>query len=217
VHTQFGIPTIHADMVNGFNGLEDASSRSLHQALTGQRTEYNFEGYTLNRGGQSSGQLVGGNLSLIYAMQASPSELKTEGKILFIEDVSEYKYTVDRMMMNLKRSGKLKNLAGLIVGGFTATKEDTEVNYPMTMEEIIMEKVQEYNYPVCFHFPAGHQKINLALKLGMHYNLYVTDATCSLSEVADPHPVIPPATRYSDSIQSETPAFLPDSSFAKRQ
>jgi muramoyltetrapeptide carboxypeptidase len=136
---------------------------------------------------------------------------------LFIEDVSEYKYTVDRMLINLKRSGKLKNLAGLIVGGFTATKEDTEVNYPMTMEEIIMEKVQEYSYPVCFHFPAGHQKINLALKLGLHYNLYVTDATCSLSEIADPHPAILPATRYSDSTQSEAPASLPDSSFVKRQ
>jgi muramoyltetrapeptide carboxypeptidase len=160
---------------------------------------------------------VGGNLSLIYAMQASPSELQTDGKILFIEDVSEYKYTVDRMLMNLKRSGKLKNLAGLIVGGFTATKEDTEVNYPMTMEEIIMEKVEEYQYPVCFHFPAGHQKINLALKLGLHYNLYVTKSACSLSEVADPHPAIPPVLRYHDSMYAEPPLSIPDSSFVKRQ
>jgi len=217
VHTRFDIPTMHADMVNGFNGIENASNRSLYKALSGQRTEYSFDGYTLNRAGQSSGQLVGGNLSLIYAMQASPSELKTDGKILFIEDVSEYKYTVDRMLMNLKRSGKLQNLAGLIVGGFTATKEDTEMNYPMSIEEIIMEKVQEYKYPVCFHFPAGHQKLNLALKLGLHYNLYVTNAACSLSEVADPHPDIVPAMRYSDSTYNEPSVPLPDSSLAKRQ
>ena len=178
----FPVPTIHADMGNGFNGTEDDAAITLHNVLTGNRINYNCDGFTLNRPGTASGELVGGNLSLLCAMQGSKSELQTAGKILLIEDVSEYKYTVDRMLMNLKRSGKLDGLAGLIVGGFTATKEDTESNFPMTMEELIYEKVQEFNYPVCFHFPAGHQKLNFALKLGVQYNFSVSKTLSQLVE-----------------------------------
>ncbi len=192
VHSLCGIPTIHADMGNGFSDEEDASSLSLKKMLTGDKQPYQAEPFALNRTGDAWGKLVGGNLSLVTAMQGSKSALDTAGKLLFIEDVSEYKYTIDRMMLNLKRSGKLDNLAGLIVGGFTATKKDEEEIEPikdkflLTVEELIFEKVKELNYPVCFHFPAGHQKINLALKLGASYHLQVSDSRTLLTEGTPP-------------------------------
>lgn len=192
VHSLYGIPTIHADMGNGFSKEEDPSSLSLKKMLTGVHQPYRADPFSLNRNGEAYGKLVGGNLSLIAAMQGSKSALDTNGKLLLIEDVSEYKYTIDRMMLNLKRSGKLDNLAGLIVGGFTATKKEEEEIQPvrdkflLTVEELIYEKVKEYNYPVCFHFPSGHQKLNLALKLGMNYHLQVTSSQTFLSEGISP-------------------------------
>jgi muramoyltetrapeptide carboxypeptidase len=124
-------------------------------------------------------------------MQASPSELDTTNKILFIEDVSEYKYTVDRMLMNLKRSGKLNNLAGLIVGGFTGIKTEGDGYFTMSMEEIILEKVKDCGFPVSFGFPGGHQSPNLAIKLGMHYTLFTGSGESNLTEITDPHSAIP--------------------------
>jgi len=185
VQAVYGIPTIHADMGNGFNGTEDEAAKSLKNMLMGRRQEYSCAGYYLNRPGNAMGKLVGGNLSLLVAMQGSKSALKTDGKILFVEDVSEYKYTVDRMMTNLKRSGMLDKLAGIVFGGFTATKA-AEDAYPMSMEEIIFEKVKEYGYPVCFRFPAGHQRENMALKLGAWYKLEVSKSNTILTETNEP-------------------------------
>ena len=192
VHNVCGIPTIHADMGNGFGDEEDASSLSLKKMLMGEMQPYRADPFALNRYGEAWGKLVGGNLSLVTAMLGSPSALNTNGKILFIEDVSEYKYTVDRMMLMLKRSGLLSNLAGLVVGGFTAVKKDEEEIEPikdkflMTIEDIICEKVAEYSYPVCFRFPAGHQKVNLALKLGASYHLQVDGTQTLLAEGTPP-------------------------------
>lgn len=191
VQSLLGTPTIHGDMVNGFRPEEDISTLTLKQVLTGKRIDYNGPFHSLNRAGQCSGMLVGGNLSLVAAMLGSKSALKTEGKILFLEEVSEYKYTLDRMMMSLKRSGALEKLAGLVIGGITATKADAETPFNMSVEEIIYEKVADKKFPLCFNFPAGHLKNNLALKLGIHYNLYVTNAGVALSELQDPHPAIP--------------------------
>jgi muramoyltetrapeptide carboxypeptidase len=182
VNRNFRIATLHSRMAGGFGGAEDISETSLKNALTGKLIEYSWKSTVVNRPGRARGELVGGNLSLIYAMQASASELDTTNKILFIEDVSEYKYTVDRMLMNLKRSGKLAQLAGLIVGGFTNTKTEGDGYFKMSMEELIYEKVKEYNYPVCFNFPAGHQSPNLAIKLGMPYYLEVDEKNCKLYE-----------------------------------
>jgi muramoyltetrapeptide carboxypeptidase len=188
-------------MVNGFKAEEDMSTYTLQQTLIGKRIDYRGPYHTLNKPGQCSGMLVGGNLSLVAAMLGSKSALKTEGKILFLEEVSEYKYTLDRMLMSLKRSGALDNLAGLIIGGITATKADGETPFNMSVEEIILEKVVDKKYPLCFNFPAGHVKNNLALKLGIHYNLYVTNAGVSLSELQDPHPAIPTQILV-DSVQA---------------
>lgn len=195
LNTVYQIPTLHADMANGFNGTRDEAEQSLLDALSGKKINYSFPGFRYNRCGQVTGELVGGNLSLIYAMQASNSQLETDGKILFIEDVSEYKYTIDRMLMNLKRSGKLDNLAALAVGSFTSIKDEKENKFPMPLEEIIYEKVREYHYPVCFYVPAGHQRWNLALKLGIKYQLTVGNGFCNLTELPNlelkPIPVLP--------------------------
>jgi len=182
VHSMYSIPTIHADMGNGFNSIEDDASLSLKNMLMGNKQEYRAPGHQMNRAGTVSGKVVGGNLSLLVAMQGSKSALNTAGKILFIEDVSEYKYTIDRMMMNLKRSGMLDNPAAVVFGGFTATKADSEEEFPMAVEDILYEKVKEYDYPVCFHFPAGHQRLNLALKLGCNYTLDVSKTNILLKE-----------------------------------
>ncbi len=191
ISRNYGIPTIHGRMALGFGSQEDFSEISLKEILSGQPILYKWKPNSLNRPGSIKALLVGGNLSLICAMQASASELDTDNKILFIEDVSEFKYTVDRMLMNLKRSGKLDKLAGLIVGGFTETRDDETGYFTMSMEELILEKVKEYDYPVCFGFPAGHQRPNLAIKLGLPYLLNVSPDECMLAEPNAFQPFLP--------------------------
>jgi len=166
--------TIHGQMpIN----IPDASARSLdtlRKALFGEELSYEFTSHTLNRGGQSSGILVGGNLSLLVAVSGSVSDFDYTGKVLFIEDVGEYLYAVDRMLRNLKRAGKLACLAGLIVGGFSEMK-DNDIPFGQTVPEIIMEIVKEYDYPVCFDFPAGHIPDNCSLIFGREIKLTVHD------------------------------------------
>jgi muramoyltetrapeptide carboxypeptidase len=162
--------TIHGQMpVN----IPDASARSLdtlRKALFGEQLIYEFTSHTANRTGDSSGLLVGGNLSLLVAVSGSVSDIDYTGKVLFIEDVGEYLYSVDRMLRCLDRAGKLKSLAGLVVGGFTDVK-DNDIPFGQTAPEIIMDIVQQYNYPVCFDFPAGHIPDNCSLILGRKVNL----------------------------------------------
>jgi muramoyltetrapeptide carboxypeptidase len=126
----------------------------------------------LNRFGEAKGELVGGNLSLLYSLIGSPSEIKSTGKILFIEDLDEMLYNIDRMMQSLKRSGMLENIAGLVVGGMNDMKDNT-IPFGKTAEEIVKEAVSEYNFPVCFNFPAGHINDNRALILGREVQLEV--------------------------------------------
>ena len=115
---------------------------------------------------------MGGNLSLLIAASGSASDLDYAGKILFIEDVGEYLYSIDRMIRSLKRAGKLQRLAGLIAGGFTDVK-DNDIPFGQTVPQIIMEAVKEYAYPVCFDFPAGHIPDNCSLVLGRKLRLWV--------------------------------------------
>jgi muramoyltetrapeptide carboxypeptidase len=183
VHANMQIPTIHGHMGQGFSSdPNDASAFSLNQALFGNKMEYNIRSASINRKGLAKGKLIGGNLTLIHASAATKSDINTDGKILFIEDVSEYKYTIDRMMMSLKRSGKLDKLAGLLVGSFSAVKQDTEETFDMRIDEIIWDKVKEYKYPVCFNFPAGHIPDNRALKLGVGYEMNVGSDIVTLAE-----------------------------------
>ena len=166
-----GIETIHATMLINFTKNKEATD-SLRKVLFGETINYETKSNELNRNGNAEGELIGGNLSLLYALTGSVSDINTGGKILFIEDLDEYLYHIDRMMMNLKRSGKLDNLEGLIVGGMTDMKDNT-IPFGKTAEEIILDSVREYNYPVCFNFPAGHIDRNLALHFGRKVMLSV--------------------------------------------
>jgi muramoyltetrapeptide carboxypeptidase len=167
-----GMETLHAKMLINFT-TDEVSSETLKRALFGDLHQHEAPPHALNRKGTAQGVLVGGNLSLLYAIAGSISDLDTHGKILFIEDLDEYLYHVDRMMMNLKRSGKLDTLAGLVVGGMSDMK-DNKIPFGKNAEEIILDAVKEFDYPVCFQFPAGHVDTNLALYLGRTVQLEVS-------------------------------------------
>jgi len=166
ISRQFGIETLHAAMPVNMQGENKGETmQTMMNALFGKRITYSYPKPGLAREGRSEGVLVGGNLSILFSLMGSVSEPDMAGKILFLEDVDEYLYHVDRMMMNLKRAGKLDNLKGLIVGGMTGMK-DNAIPFGKTAGEIIADAVKDYTFPVCFDFPAGHQDTNLALILG---------------------------------------------------
>ena len=176
LQTLFNTASIHSLMpinVNE-NTKESETVESFRKCLFGERIRYQFESHQLNKTGKAKAEIVGGNLSILYSLAASQSDMDTNGKILLLEDLDEYLYHVDRMMMQLKRSGKLENLAGLIVGGMSEMKDNT-TPFGKTAEEIIAEHVQEFDYPVCFNFPVGHQLDNRAVKLGMVAELEVNE------------------------------------------
>ena len=154
---QMGLESLHCTMPVNVTPetAESISVRTMLQALMEGSLDYRIPSHPMNRCGNAEGVLCGGNLSLLYALQASPTDLDTAGKILFIEDLDEYLYHIDRMMLSLKRSGKLSGLAGLVVGNLS-DMHDNRIPFGRTAEEIVWEHVAEYGYPVCFGFPAGH-------------------------------------------------------------
>jgi muramoyltetrapeptide carboxypeptidase len=165
-----GVQTLHASMPINFSTNTKEALDSLFDALEGKSIHYTFEGHDLNRTGKARGTLVGGNLSVLYSLPGSASFPKTENPILFLEDLDEYLYHIDRMMMALKRSGFLKSLSGLVVGAMTDMHDNT-VPFGKTAEEIILEAVDEYPFPVAFNFPAGHVADNRALIMGANVEL----------------------------------------------
>ena len=172
---RFGIASLHSPMCGAFKPETDHAPylETFFSALTGAPLVYHTPPCSGNREGNTEGVLTGGNLSLITHLIGSASDVTTDGKILFLEDIGEHLYKIDRMMLTLKRAGKLDNLVGLVLGGFTEM-EDTERPFGQTLEELIGDKVSEFDYPVCFHFPAGHQEINHTLTLGERHKLSVT-------------------------------------------
>jgi muramoyltetrapeptide carboxypeptidase len=182
INRNFGIATLHSKMCNSFPDDFSLAAQtqidtidSIRQCLIGEKMKYERLPIAENRPGEGTGELIGGNLSIIQMMDGSTSDLKTEGKILFIEDVGEYAYKIDGMLWNLKRSGKLKKLKGLIVGEFRIKPDDAGEEFGKTIYDLVTEKVTEYDYPVCFDFPVGHVKENYALKCGMKHKLKVTE------------------------------------------
>lgn len=173
---KINLASIQSTMPVSFGSNSKAALESLRNALFGKPFHYKINAHNLNRNGKAKGTLVGGNLSIIYSLQGTKLEIEPDGKILFIEDVDEYLYHVDRMMMNLKLSGKLKKLKGLVVGSFSQMKDNT-IPFGKSAEEIIYDAVKEYKYPVCFDFPAGHLNDNRALLLNTEARLDVNKYT----------------------------------------
>ena len=180
---KLGIASIHGAMPAFFveNNKPTKSFLSLMELLTSGKSEIEISANEMNGEGSCSGELVGGNLSLLYSLQGTPWQLDTSGKILLIEDLTEYLYHLDRMMQNFRLTGQLKNLAGMVVGGFTEMK-DNDSPFGKSAYEIILEAVHEYQFPVCFDFPVGHVPKNLSLMLGSQYHLEV-DNTCTLKQI----------------------------------
>jgi muramoyltetrapeptide carboxypeptidase len=172
-----GVATIHGAMPRYFfddTGVPSENLNSLMQLLSGEKIRYSIKSEKANKTGKVTGELVGGNLSIVSSLQGTKYEIDSFGKILFLEDIDEFLYHTDRMIHQLKLSGKLDNLAGLILGDFTDMK-DNESPFGKTVEEIILEAVEEFSYPVCFGFPAGHDKKNLALAFGKTWEMEVLE------------------------------------------
>lgn len=177
------IACLHSPMATAFNGEEYKNEyiKSLRNALIGKTARYKCAPHELNRTGAATAELVGGNLSLIAHAIGTPSDMDTQNKILFLEDIGEQLYSLDRLFYQLKRSGKFDNLAGLVIGKFTDTS-DTERPFGKTINELIVDIVKEYEYPVCFDFPVSHERENYALKVGVSYDLKVSPRAVQLFE-----------------------------------
>jgi len=184
IEAHFSIATLHAPMAAAFNdgGAGGPYVLSLRQALAGEKTAYECPSHPFNRVGQTTAPLTGGNLALLAHLAGSSSAVRTEGKILFLEDVGEYLYNIDRMLHQLKRSGRLAGLAGLLLGSFSGLK-DTTRPFGATVEEIIRDCIKEYDYPVAYGFPVGHAKENVALKTSVKYELRINEDRTTLTEM----------------------------------
>lgn len=175
-----GIATMHSIMAFSVPITEEISIDSFKKALFGEPLTYETPTNISNKVGIASGEIVGGNLSIIYSLLGSKSAIDCSGKILFIEDLDEYLYHIDRILMNLKRNGCFENLKGLIVGGMT-DMHDNAIPYGMNAVEIIRDITSEYGFPICYNFPAGHQKNNQTLILGKKVTLSVSEQKSSVT------------------------------------
>lgn len=192
VYKNFGIASLHSKMCNSFpdnpllaDAVQNETIQSIRKALFGEKIIYEIPLNMNNKNGHATGPFIGGNLKTIESLYESNSALNMENAILFVEDTGEYLYSIDRMFWGLKRSGKLAKLKGLVLGGFKIKPDDPGEEFGKTVEEIVLEKIQGYNYPVCFDFPVGHQKNNFAIKHGKAHTLQVTAEKCSLNESND--------------------------------
>ena len=189
INKNFGIATIHSKMCNSFvdpaiaEPIQLETLDSIRKCLMGEKMIYNIPINPNNKNGIAKGILIGGNLKTLESLAASKSDINTKNKILFVEDTGEYLYSIDRMFFNLKRSGKLSQLAALIIGGFKIKKDDEGEAFGKTLEQIVLEKVSGYSYPVCFDFPVGHQKNNSALKCGAVHSLFINQEKVILEEL----------------------------------
>lgn len=174
INRNLNVQTLHATMLLNFLENSKEALDGLFEVLEGKNPEYIIPVHPLNKSGDGRGIICGGNLSVLYSLMGSKSFPKTKGKILFLEDLDEYLYHIDRMMMGLKRAGVLDGLTGLIVGGMT-DMNDNEIPFGRTAEEIVSEAVSEYDYPVCFGFPAGHINDNRPLIMGAEIEMEVGD------------------------------------------
>jgi len=183
LYSNYYISSLHSPMAGAFNddGYKNEFVVSLKNVLEGKKIKYQCAVHEFNRKGEAVGELIGGNLALLAHATGTESDIKTRGRILFIEDIGEYSYNIDRMFYQLKRSGKLSKLAGLIIGGFTDIK-DTERPFGKPVYAIIKDIVEDYDFPVCFDFPVSHTDRNYALKIGVGYKLKIGRTKVVLEE-----------------------------------
>ncbi|MFC4211889.1 LD-carboxypeptidase [Pedobacter lithocola] len=172
VFTEHYSQSMHAQMPYTFDSSTPEALLSLKNALFGEKQTYTYQSEFKNRVGNCSGTLVGGNLTLLCMLQGSISEMDFEDKILFLEDVGEHEYSIDRMLRMLDRAGKLANLKGLIVGAFNEIEEE-KIPFGQTADEVIWDIVKDYNYPVCFNFPVGHIDDNRTMVVGADVELKI--------------------------------------------
>lgn len=177
---KLGLQSLHAQMPSTISESSKEGLESLRKALFGEALIYTFPASKHNKLGNTEAKLIGGNLTLLTASINSTSDIDCDDNVLFFEEVSEYAYSVDRMIRTLDRAGKLKNLKGLILGSFTNIKQDNPA-FGYSVEEIINLVVSKYNYPVCFNFPAGHLPDNRALIFGGEVKLIVSEYDTQLS------------------------------------
>ena len=184
IFQHFQIATLHAPMANAFSGegYQNKYIASLKDALTGVTTNYACASHALNKTGHTEGDLIGGNLSIIAHLIGTHSSYKTRHKILFLEDVGEYLYNIDRMLIQLERAELFKHIKGLIIGGFTEMK-DTTIPFGKDVYSIINDQVKGLKIPICFGFPVSHETENLALKIGVQHELIVGKDGVQLKEV----------------------------------
>lgn len=189
IHTHCAVATIHSKMTNSFpddwskaEPIQVETILSIQDALSGKKLKYTVPSHAQNKTGTAEGILVGGNLKTLETLSGTSSDIKTDGKILFVEDTGEYLYSIDRMFWNLKRTGKLKNLKGLVVGGFKIKPDDPGEEFGRSLQEIVLEKIKSATYPVCFDFPVGHQRANFALKCGVRHRLIIDKNEATLIE-----------------------------------
>ena len=161
-----GFATLHAAMPINFATNTDTAIESLKNVLFGNEKNIECNAHPFNKYGKVEAEIVGGNLSILYSLLGSESDVNTDGKILLIEDLDEYLYHIDRMMMNLKRSGKLDNLKGMIVGGMS-DMNDNDIPFGKTADEIILQHTKDYDFPICFGFPTGHLNDNRTIVFGV--------------------------------------------------
>ncbi|TKG93412.1 LD-carboxypeptidase [Puteibacter caeruleilacunae] len=180
---QMNMCSVHGSMPRFFftEKKPNDSFQAMLNSITGEANKYQIDNHPLNQTGSTTAPIIGGNLSILYSLRGTPYDIKTKGKILFIEDLSEYLYHLDRIMLNLKVGGKLNDLAGLIVGGFTDMK-DNDNPFGRNAYEIISDAVKEFDYPVCFNFPAGHELPNMSLKMGALAQLTVSTDYVELTQ-----------------------------------
>ena len=190
LNKNFGIASIHSKMCNSFpdnwqlaEPTQIDSIESIRKCLVGDKVAYPVTSNPNNKAGTGEGFLVGGNLSILQNLAGTRSDINTDNKILFLEEVGEYPYNIDRMLWNLKRTGKLEKLKGLVIGGFKNKPDDPGEEFGKSLYDMVLEKTIDCKYPVCFDFPVGHQKENYALKCGVKHRLEITIDKVRLYEI----------------------------------
>lgn len=182
LHNQ-GFESLHAlmcvSLTKDISEVQE-SVDTFKAALFGKPENYDLEGSKYNREGEAKGQLIGGNLTMLHTMLGSDTSLDTSGKILFIEEIGEYKYHIDRMLQSMKRAGYFENLKGLVVGDMSKLRKNTTL-WGTSIEQLILDATVDYDFPIAFNMPAGHEKDNRALVLGREVELKVGKESSELS------------------------------------